>query len=54
MPAQRRVERRAEPVGHEPARGWLATLNPILRGWAASFRYASAKHTFSYLGYFTW
>ncbi len=32
----------------------LATLNPILRGWAAYFRYASAKHTFSYLGYFTW
>jgi RNA-directed DNA polymerase len=28
----------------------LATLNPILRGWAAYFRYASAKHTFSYLG----
>jgi RNA-directed DNA polymerase len=32
----------------------LGTLNPILRGWAAYFRYASAKHTFSYLGYFTW
>jgi RNA-directed DNA polymerase len=32
----------------------LRTINPILRGWAAYFRYASAKRTFSYLGYYTW
>jgi RNA-directed DNA polymerase len=32
----------------------LHTLNPILRGWAVYFRYASAKRTLSYLGYYTW
>ena len=32
----------------------LRTLNPILRGWAAYFRYASAQRTFSYLGHYTW
>jgi len=32
----------------------LRLINPILRGWAAYFRYASAKSTFSYLGYYTW
>jgi RNA-directed DNA polymerase len=32
----------------------LRLINPILRGWAAYFRYPSAKSTFSYLGYYTW
>jgi RNA-directed DNA polymerase len=32
----------------------LRRLNPILRGWASYFRYASAKRTFSYLGYYAW
>jgi RNA-directed DNA polymerase len=32
----------------------LRLINPILRGWAAYFRYASAKRTFSYLGYYAW
>jgi len=32
----------------------LRTINPILRGWAAYFRYASAKRTFAYLGDYTW
>jgi len=34
--------------------GLLRLINPILRGWAAYFRYASAKRTFSYLGYYAW
>jgi RNA-directed DNA polymerase len=32
----------------------LRALNPALRGWAAYFRYAAAKRTFAYLGYYTW
>jgi RNA-directed DNA polymerase len=32
----------------------LRVLNPILRGWAAYFKYAAAKRTFAYLGYYTW
>jgi RNA-directed DNA polymerase len=32
----------------------LVALNSALRGWAAYFRYASAKRTFAYLGYYTW
>jgi RNA-directed DNA polymerase len=32
----------------------LRTINPILRGWAGYFRYASAKRTFAYLGNYTW
>lgn len=32
----------------------LRALNSILRGWAAYFRYAAAKRTFAYLGYYTW
>ena len=32
----------------------LHALNPILRGWAGYFRYAAAKRTFAYLGYYTW
>jgi RNA-directed DNA polymerase len=32
----------------------LRLINPILRGWATYFHYASAKRTFSYLGYYTW
>jgi RNA-directed DNA polymerase len=30
----------------------LRRLNPALRGWAAYFRYAAAKRTFAYLGYY--
>jgi Group II intron, maturase-specific domain len=36
------------------ARQPVAALNPILRGWAAYFRYASAKRTFAYLGNYAW
>lgn len=32
----------------------LRALNPILRGWAAYFRYGAVKRTFAYLGYYTW
>jgi RNA-directed DNA polymerase len=32
----------------------LSALNPVLRGWAAYFRYAAAKRTFAYLGYYAW
>jgi Group II intron, maturase-specific domain len=32
----------------------LRVVNPILRGWAAYFRYGVSKKTFSYLGYYAW
>jgi RNA-directed DNA polymerase len=32
----------------------LRVVNPILRGWAAYFRYGASKKTFSYLGYYAW
>jgi RNA-directed DNA polymerase len=32
----------------------LRVLNPILRGWAAYFKYSASKTTFAYLGYYTW
>jgi RNA-directed DNA polymerase len=32
----------------------LSALNPVLRGWAAYFRYAAAKRTLAYLGYYAW
>jgi len=32
----------------------LRQVNPILRGWAAYFRYGVSKKTFSYLGYWSW
>lgn len=32
----------------------LWTVNPVLRGWAAYFRYGASKKTFSYLGWFAW
>ena len=32
----------------------LRVVNPILRGWAAYFRYGVSKRTFSYLGYYAW
>ena len=32
----------------------LRALNRILRGWAAYFRHAAAKRTFSYIGYYVW
>jgi RNA-directed DNA polymerase len=32
----------------------LRIVNPILRGWAAYFRYGVSKRTFSYLGWFAW
>jgi RNA-directed DNA polymerase len=32
----------------------LWTVNPVLRGWAAYFRYGASKKTFSYLGWYAW
>jgi RNA-directed DNA polymerase len=32
----------------------LRALNPVLRGWAAYYRFAAAKRTFAYLGYYAW
>lgn len=32
----------------------LRTVNAILRGWAAYFRYGASKRTFAYLGYYAW
>jgi RNA-directed DNA polymerase len=32
----------------------IRALNPILRGWAAYFRFGAAKKTFAYLGYYSW
>jgi RNA-directed DNA polymerase len=32
----------------------LWKINPILRGWAAYFRYSASKKTFSYLGWYAW
>jgi RNA-directed DNA polymerase len=32
----------------------LWKINPILRGWAAYFRYGVSKKTFSYLGWYAW
>jgi RNA-directed DNA polymerase len=32
----------------------LRLINPILRGWAAYFRYGVSKKTFSYLGWYAW
>lgn len=32
----------------------LRLLNPVLRGWAAYFRFAAAKRTLNYLGHFAW
>ncbi len=32
----------------------LRKINPILRGWAAYFRYGASKKTFSYLGWYAW
>jgi RNA-directed DNA polymerase len=32
----------------------LRALNPVLRGWAAYFRYAAAKRTLSYLRWYAW
>jgi RNA-directed DNA polymerase len=32
----------------------LRKINPILRGWAAYFRYGASKRTFAYLGYYAW
>jgi RNA-directed DNA polymerase len=32
----------------------LRTVNPVLRGWAAYFRYGASKRTFSYLGWYAW
>lgn len=34
--------------------GVLRTVNPVLRGWAAYFRYGASKRTFSYLGWYAW
>jgi RNA-directed DNA polymerase len=32
----------------------LRKINPILRGWAAYFRYGASKQTFAYLGWYSW
>jgi RNA-directed DNA polymerase len=32
----------------------LRSVNPVLRGWAAYFRYGVSKRTFSYLGWYAW
>jgi RNA-directed DNA polymerase len=32
----------------------LRKINPVLRGWAAYFRYGVSKKTFSYLGWYAW
>ncbi|MFF2620143.1 group II intron maturase-specific domain-containing protein [Kitasatospora sp. NPDC058046] len=32
----------------------LRMINPVLRGWAAYFRYGASKKTFSYLGWYAW
>ena len=32
----------------------LRVVNPVLRGWAAYFRYGVSKRTFAYLGYYAW
>jgi RNA-directed DNA polymerase len=32
----------------------LRKINPILRGWAAYFRYGASKKTFAYLGWYAW
>jgi RNA-directed DNA polymerase len=32
----------------------LRVVNPILRGWAAYFKYSASKRTFAYLGYYAW
>ncbi|MFF8619351.1 group II intron reverse transcriptase/maturase [Streptomyces sp. NPDC015350] len=32
----------------------LRTVNPVLRGWAAYFRYGASKRTFAYLSWYTW
>jgi RNA-directed DNA polymerase len=34
--------------------GVLRVVNPILRGWAAYFRYGASKRTFSYLASWAW
>jgi RNA-directed DNA polymerase len=32
----------------------LWTVNPVLRGWAAYYRYGASKRTFAYLGWYAW
>jgi RNA-directed DNA polymerase len=32
----------------------LRRINPVLRGWAAYFRYGASKKTFAYLGWYAW
>jgi RNA-directed DNA polymerase len=32
----------------------LRMVNPVLKGWAAYFRYGVSKKTFAYLGYWAW
>lgn len=32
----------------------LRIVNPILRGWAAYFRYGASKRTFTYLAHWAW
>jgi len=32
----------------------VRTVNPVLHGWAAYFRYGASKRIFSYLGWSAW
>lgn len=32
----------------------LSAVNPVLRGWAAYYRYGVSKRTFAYLGWYAW
>lgn len=32
----------------------LSAVNPVLRGWAAYYRYGVSKRTFTYLGWYAW
>ncbi|MEU7184096.1 MULTISPECIES: group II intron maturase-specific domain-containing protein [Streptomyces] len=58
------TELRPEPIFKESHQGRsttslsleevLRTVNPVLRGWAAYFRYGASKRTFSYLGWYAW
>ena len=51
----RKIKQATGPATTSLRLGWLLRkINPILRGWAAYFRYGASKKTFSYLGYYAW
>jgi RNA-directed DNA polymerase len=47
----RTLTRRAR---HRTLADLLATVNPVLRGWASYFRHGVSKRTFNYLDHYTW